>query len=63
LAASGNAERFSVEDFFRRCRSGALLQFLRPAPGCTRLSEMHDCGLLGAAPFQAITYRVVALLS
>jgi [protein-PII] uridylyltransferase len=58
-----HAERFSVEDFFPAApQRTALLQFLRPAPGLyARLSEMHDCGLLGRMfpPFQAITYRVV----
>lgn len=40
----------------------ALLRFLRPRPGLyARLSEMHDCGLLGRMlpPFGAITHRVV----
>lgn len=40
----------------------ALLRFLRPRPGLyARLSEMHDCGLLGRLlpPFAAITHRVV----
>jgi len=58
-----HAERFRVEDFFPTpAHRIALLQFLRPRPGLyARLSEMHDCGLLGRMfpPFQAITYRVV----
>jgi [protein-PII] uridylyltransferase len=40
----------------------ALLRFLRPRRGLyARLSEMHDCGLLGrlVPPFSAITCRVV----
>jgi len=40
----------------------ALLALLRPRPGLyARLSEMHDCGLLGRMlpPFGAITHRVV----
>jgi [protein-PII] uridylyltransferase len=40
----------------------ALLRFLRPRAGLyARLSEMHDCGLLGRMlpPFGAITHRVV----
>ncbi len=40
----------------------ALLRFLTPRTGIyARLSEMHDCGVLGRMlpPFQAITYRVV----
>jgi len=58
-----HAERFEVEDFFPTAvERSALLKFMRPAPGLyARLSEMHDCGLLGRMfpPFQAITYRVV----
>ena len=58
-----SAERFRVEDFFPTpAHRTALLRFLRPAQGLyARLSEMHDCGLLGRMfpPFQAITYRVV----
>jgi [protein-PII] uridylyltransferase len=58
-----NADRFEVEHFFPTSQHrDALLKFLRPAPGLyARLSEMHDCGLLGRMfpPFQAITYRVV----
>ncbi len=57
------AERFRVEDFFPTpAHRAALLRFLKPAGGLyARLSEMHDCGLLGRMfpPFQAITYRVV----
>ena len=40
----------------------ALLRFLVPRPGLyARLSELHDCGLLGRMipPFRAITSRVV----
>jgi [protein-PII] uridylyltransferase len=58
-----HAERFRVEDFFPTPpHRAALLRFLRPVRGLyARLSEMHDCGLLGRMfpPFQAITYRVV----
>jgi [protein-PII] uridylyltransferase len=58
-----HAGRFEVEDFFPGpAQRDGLLRFLRPAPGLyARLSEMHDCGLLGRMfpPFQAITYRVV----
>jgi [protein-PII] uridylyltransferase len=57
------AERFRVEDFFPTpTHRAGLLHFLTPAAGLyARLSEMHDCGLLGRMfpPFQAITYRVV----
>jgi [protein-PII] uridylyltransferase len=57
------ADRFRVEDFFPTpAHRAALLRFLKPRPGLyARLSEMHDCGVLGRMfpPFQAITYRVV----
>jgi [protein-PII] uridylyltransferase len=58
-----NAERFRVEDFFPTpAHRAALLRFLKPGPGLyARLSEMHDCGVLGRMfpPFQGITCRVV----
>jgi [protein-PII] uridylyltransferase len=58
-----NAERFRVEDFFPTpAHRTALLRFLKPRAGLyARLSEMHDCALLGRIfpPFQAITCRVV----
>jgi [protein-PII] uridylyltransferase len=58
-----HAERFRVEDFFPTpAHVAALMRFLRPGAGLyARLSEMHDCGVLGRMfpPFQAITYRVV----
>jgi [protein-PII] uridylyltransferase len=58
-----HAERFRVEDFFpTHAHQAALLRFLRPGAGLyARLSEMHDCGVLGRMfpPFQAITCRVV----
>jgi [protein-PII] uridylyltransferase len=58
-----HADRFSVPDFFPTpAHTAALLQFLKPRAGLyARLSEMHDCGLLGRMlpPFQAITCRVV----
>jgi [protein-PII] uridylyltransferase len=58
-----HAERFRVEDFFPTpAHRTALLRFLKPGPGLyARLSEMHDCGVLGRMfpPFQAITCRVV----
>jgi [protein-PII] uridylyltransferase len=58
-----HVDRFEVENFFPTpVERNALLKFMRPAPGLyARLSEMHDCGLLGRMfpPFQAITYRVV----
>ena len=46
----------------RRRDRAALLQLLKPRPGLyARLSEMHDCGLLGRVfpEFQAISWRVV----
>jgi [protein-PII] uridylyltransferase len=58
-----HADRFTVADFFPAPQHRmALLRLLKPRPGLyERLSEMHDCGLLGRMipPFQAITYRVV----
>ncbi len=39
-----------------------MMRFLKPRPGLyARLSEMHDCGLLGRVfpEFQAISWRVV----
>jgi [protein-PII] uridylyltransferase len=58
-----HTQRYTVPDFFPHPddRVG-LLQFLRPRRGLYgRLSEMHDCGLLGRMlpPFAAITHRVV----
>jgi len=58
-----NAERFTAADFFPTPEHrAAMLRFLRPRAGLyNRLSEMHDCGVLGrmVPPFQAITCRVV----
>jgi [protein-PII] uridylyltransferase len=58
-----HAEQYSPADFFPTDDDrAALLRFLRPRPGLyARLSEMHDCGLLGRMipPFAAITHRVV----
>ena len=51
-----------ISDFFPSTDPAALLRFLRPRAGLyARLSEMHDCGLLGRMlpPFGAITHRVV----
>src|SRR5688572_28155416 len=51
------------EDFTPEARDkAALLRFLKPRPGLyARLSQMHDCGLLGRLfpEFQAISWRVV----
>jgi [protein-PII] uridylyltransferase len=58
-----NAGRFATEAFFpTRSHREALLRFLTPKPGLyARLSEMHDCGLLGQMfpEFKAINCRVV----
>jgi len=56
-------ERHAPDDFFPSPDArAALLTFLRPRAGLyARLSEMHDCGLLGRMfpEFQAIFCRVV----
>jgi len=56
-------ERHTPEEFFPRSdERAALLAFLKPRSGLyARLSEMHDCGLLGRMfpEFQAIFCRVV----
>ncbi len=53
----------AAEDFFPSAsRRAAVVACLRPKPGLyARLSEMHDCGLLGRMfpEFQAIASRVV----
>jgi [protein-PII] uridylyltransferase len=58
-----NVPRCSVSDLVPAAEDrAALLRFLRPRAGLyARLSEMHDCGLLGRLlpPFAAITHRVV----
>jgi [protein-PII] uridylyltransferase len=58
-----HVDRYRADDFFPepRDRAGAL-RLLKPRPGLyDRLSEMHDCGLLGRVfpEFQAISWRVV----
>jgi [protein-PII] uridylyltransferase len=56
-------DRCAAEDFFpTAAERSALLTFLRPRAGLyARLSEMHDCGLLGRMlpEFQMIFCRVV----
>jgi [protein-PII] uridylyltransferase len=56
-------DRHEAEDFFPGAADrDALLTFLKPRAGLyARLSEMHDCGLLGRMfpEFQAIFCRVV----
>ncbi|HYT68521.1 MAG TPA: HD domain-containing protein [Vicinamibacterales bacterium] len=58
-----HGEGCSFASFFPAAEHrAALLRFLVPRRGLyARLSEMHDCGLLGRMipPFHAITYRVV----
>ncbi|MEQ1574436.1 MAG: HD domain-containing protein [Vicinamibacterales bacterium] len=58
-----HVDRYRADDFFPESADrAALLRFLRPRPGLyARLSEMHDCGLLGRLfpEFQAISWRVV----
>ena len=58
-----HVDQYQADEFFpATAERAALLRFLRPAPGLyDRLSEMHDCGLLGGMfpEFQAISWRVV----
>ena len=58
-----HADRYATEDFFPTAADqAALLTFLKPRPGLyARLSEMHDCGLLGRMfpEFQTVFCRVV----
>jgi len=58
-----HVDRYRADDFFADSEDrAALLRFLRPREGLyARLSEMHDCGLLGRIfpEFQAISWRVV----
>ena len=58
-----HVDRYRADDFFPQPRDRAtLMRFLKPREGLyARLSEMHDCGLLGRIfpEFQAISWRVV----
>ncbi len=58
-----HVDRYRADDFFADADDrAALLRFLKPQPGLyARLSQMHDCGLLGRVfpEFQAISWRVV----
>ena len=58
-----HVDRFRADDFFTDASDqSALLTLLKPKKGLyDRLSEMHDCGLLGRVfpEFQAISWRVV----
>ncbi|MEQ1869287.1 MAG: HD domain-containing protein [Vicinamibacterales bacterium] len=62
-ALQQNAGRYRAEDFFPTpADRDRLLRFLKPRPGLyARLSQMHDCGLLGQMipEFKAINCRVV----
>jgi len=58
-----HVDRYRADDFFPDDASrAALLALLKPRAGLyARLSQMHDCGLLGRVfpEFQAISWRVV----
>jgi [protein-PII] uridylyltransferase len=58
-----HVDRYRADDFFPQSADrAALLALLKPRDGLyARLSEMHDCGLLGRVfpEFQAISWRVV----
>ena len=58
-----HVDRYRADDFFPdQSARAALLKLLKPRSGLyARLSEMHDCGLLGRVfpEFQAISWRVV----
>jgi [protein-PII] uridylyltransferase len=58
-----HVDRYRADDFFPDAAArAALLKLLQPRAGLyARLSEMHDCGLLGRVfpEFQAISWRVV----
>ena len=58
-----HVDRYRADDFFPdEASRKALLRLLKPRAGLyARLSEMHDCGLLGRVfpEFQAISWRVV----
>jgi [protein-PII] uridylyltransferase len=58
-----HVDRYRADDFFPEASDrAALVAFLKPVRGLyDRLSEMHDCGLLGRVfpEFQAISWRVV----
>ena len=58
-----HVDRYRADDFFPEASDrAALVSFLKPTRGLyDRLSEMHDCGLLGRVfpEFQAISWRVV----
>ena len=58
-----HVDRYRADDFFPDDKArAALLRLFKPRPGLyARLSEMHDCGLLGRVfpEFQAISWRVV----
>jgi len=57
-----HVDRYRADDFFpQEADRRAVLRLLKPVTGLyDRLSEMHDCGLLGRVfpEFQAISWRV-----
>ncbi len=58
-----HVDRYRADDFFPEATDrAALIALLKPRQGLyARLSEMHDCGLLGRVfpEFQAVSWRVV----
>jgi len=58
-----HVDRYRADDFFPdQAARAAVLTLLKPREGLyARLSQMHDCGLLGRVfpEFQAISWRVV----
>ena len=58
-----HVDRYRADDFLPSAADrAALVSFLKPKAGLyARLSQMHDCGLLGRVfpEFQAISWRVV----
>jgi [protein-PII] uridylyltransferase len=58
-----HVDRYRADDFFPEAADRvALIALLKPRQGLyARLSEMHDCGLLGRVfpEFQAVSWRVV----
>jgi [protein-PII] uridylyltransferase len=58
-----HVERYRADDFFPEAQDrAALIALFKPRQGLyARLSEMHDCGLLGRVfpEFQAVSWRVV----
>ena len=63
LCIQQHVAAYSPEEFIPEPRDrAALLKFMKPRPGLyARLSQMHDCGLLGRLfpEFEAVSWRVV----